>query len=545
MAATLSYFSSGPVPPGTTIMVNGAGFPRQTFLVLSWAGTTFSSKFRSDKNGSFGVNFTIPASTADGTYVLRALDHSSNLVYASVNVPVQAAVSPPASVPGAPTSLTVAVNSNVATLTWVAPASNGGSAITGYKIYRNSVEVATLGVVLTWQNTGLVNGISYSFQVAAINAIGVGPKSNAVSVTPSNLIWGLIGNDGTKLTAERNAGINTKLFELSWSSYETADNTYNSSYISTKQSELTALRNAGFNVILSMGVQTAPTWVFSLPNALYVNQYGENYTETAHGHGRANAIWNPTIRTKMGEYIAKVLTDFGTDFYAIRVGGSRYGELGYPVNTWNGKNNTYWAYDANAATTNPVPGWKPGDPSPNGEASRFANWYMDKLTEFQNWQIAQVRAGYGGKIMVLYPSWGIRPTQLAAAIAVNLNGTTSAETNGEIQRGFDWGRNIPAITDPNVVITSTWLNPNPAWYNDSGTDQRYWSPIKFLSHLANQRGLQKFGENTGADYLADMIQSADLVVANGLLGMLWYREDELFSGNYATLQDYTNVINSH
>lgn len=543
--AILSIFPAGSVPPSASLSVHGSGFQRNNFYRLLWAGTISSNKFRSDKNGSFDTIFTIPATTRDGIYTLKAVDHDTSLVLATLNITVQANSTAPSTAPTVPTNLVAAPSNNSVTLTWGTPSSNGGSPITGYKVFRNDVLVATVGVVLTWQNTGLVNGVTYSYKVAAVNAIGTGPSTAAVSATPSGRIWGIIGNDGTHLTEERNAGITTKLFELSWSSYETADNTYSSSYVANKQSELAAIRAAGFNVILSMGIQTAPTWIFSLSNSLYVNQYGENYTETQHGHGRANIIWNPTIRTKAGEYMARVLSDFGTDFYAIRVGGSRYGELGYPVNTWNGKVNTYWAYDVNAQASCPVPGWKPGQTSPNGEAQKFADWYMNKLTEFQNWQIDQVRAGYTGKIMVLYPSWGIRPTQLAAAIAKNLDGSTSAESNGETSRGFDWARNIPAITDPNVVITSTWLNPNPAWYNDAGTDQRYWSPIKYLSYLANNRGLAKFGENTGADYLADMIQSADLVVANGLLGMLWYREDELFSGNYATLTDYKNVITSH
>lgn len=363
---------------------------------------------------------------------------------------------------------------------------------------------------------------------------------------PTALIWGLIPQpavDPSKFAVERQAGINTRLFELSWSSYESAgDGIWNGNYITNKKAELAAIRSAGFKVILSMGVQTAPSYIFNLPNALYVDQYGLTYTEASHGHGRANAVWNPSIRSKMSRYIARVLADFGTDFYAIRVGGSRYGELGYPVNTWNGRVNTYWAYDANAQASCPVPGWKPGQASPNGEARKFADWYMNKLTEFQNWQIAQVRAGYPGRIMVLYPSWGIRPGQLDAAIAVNLNGSTSAESNGEVPRGFDWARNVPAITDPNVVITSTWLDPSPDFTDDASTDPRRWSPMKYLASFADPKGLEKFGENTGQGTRAEMDQCAARVKALGMLGMLWYREDELLSGQYATLADYAAVI---
>jgi hypothetical protein len=101
-----------------------------------------------------------------------------------------------------------------------------------------------------------------------------------------------------------------------------------------------------------------------------------------------------------------------------------------------------------------VPGWTPGNPSPNGEAAKFLDWYLDSLVDYQNWQISSLRAtGYNGKIMMLYPSWGIRPGQIEEAVATNLNGTTSVEKNGEIQRGYDFARQVRAIEDPKVVLT--------------------------------------------------------------------------------------------
>ena len=39
--------------------------------------------------------------------------------------------------------------------------------------------------------------------------------------------------------------------------------------------------------------------------------------------------------------------------------------------------------------------------------------------------------------------------------------------------------------------------------------------------------------------------SAAQVQRYGLLGMAWYREEELFSGQYATLNDYSQVIAAH
>ena len=76
-------------------------------------------------------------------------------------------------------------------LTWTAP-SNGGSAITGYKIYRSTVSGSetlwsTLGAVTSYTNTGLTNGVTYYFKVAAINAKGEGPQSAEVHAVPTTV----------------------------------------------------------------------------------------------------------------------------------------------------------------------------------------------------------------------------------------------------------------------------------------------------------------------------------------------------------------------
>jgi len=75
-------------------------------------------------------------------------------------------------------------------LTWSAPASNGGSSVTGYKVYRGTTSGAetlltTLGNVLTFTNTGLTNGQTYYYKVSAVNAVGEGSLSAEVSAAPA------------------------------------------------------------------------------------------------------------------------------------------------------------------------------------------------------------------------------------------------------------------------------------------------------------------------------------------------------------------------
>jgi predicted phage tail protein len=75
-------------------------------------------------------------------------------------------------------------------LTWTTPASNGGQAITGYRIYKGTttnteVFLANIGVLLYYNATGLTGGQIYYFKIAAINSIGAGANCTEVNATPT------------------------------------------------------------------------------------------------------------------------------------------------------------------------------------------------------------------------------------------------------------------------------------------------------------------------------------------------------------------------
>jgi hypothetical protein len=68
-------------------------------------------------------------------------------------------------------------------LKWQAPASNGGSTITGYKIYRRttsggSMLLTSVGNVLSYRDNATRTGTFYYYTVSAANSIGEGPKSS-------------------------------------------------------------------------------------------------------------------------------------------------------------------------------------------------------------------------------------------------------------------------------------------------------------------------------------------------------------------------------
>jgi fibronectin type 3 domain-containing protein len=97
--------------------------------------------------------------------------------------------SQPATVPGAPTLNTATGGNGSVAVSWSAPGSNGGAAISGYNVYRGTSAggetlLATLGSVTTWTDSTAVNGTTYYYKVSAINSVGEGGQSNEMNARP-------------------------------------------------------------------------------------------------------------------------------------------------------------------------------------------------------------------------------------------------------------------------------------------------------------------------------------------------------------------------
>jgi uncharacterized protein (TIGR02145 family) len=90
--------------------------------------------------------------------------------------------------PGAPAIGTTTAGNALATVTFTAPADDGGLAITGYTVTSNPGNKTASGSASPLTVTGLTNGIAYTFTVTATNANGAGLTSAASnSVTPSTI----------------------------------------------------------------------------------------------------------------------------------------------------------------------------------------------------------------------------------------------------------------------------------------------------------------------------------------------------------------------
>jgi chitodextrinase len=124
---------------------------------------------------------TIAGLTAGQTYNFTVAAHNSAgqgaRTAAVTAVPVQFIT-----VPGVPLGLIATAGSGQVSLSWTAP-DDGGAPINHYIVFRNGEDVAhttTTSAVVT----GLANGQTYSFTVAAHNLVGLGAQTVAVVATP-------------------------------------------------------------------------------------------------------------------------------------------------------------------------------------------------------------------------------------------------------------------------------------------------------------------------------------------------------------------------
>ena len=136
------------------------------------SGTVNLGATASDNTGIWKVDFQVdgvtkstaltlpfsyawPSSTVpNGSHTLSAVihDYPDNTITRTITVNVQNSSASP---PGAPTLNSATAGNAIVALAWTAPTSNGGSAITGYKVYRGTASggetlLTTLGNVTGW-----------------------------------------------------------------------------------------------------------------------------------------------------------------------------------------------------------------------------------------------------------------------------------------------------------------------------------------------------------------------------------------------------------
>jgi uncharacterized delta-60 repeat protein len=154
--------------------------PTLTATATSGLTVTFSSSTTGVCTVTAGGALTF---ISVGTCTIGA-DQAGNGAYAAAPT-VTRSFTINAVVPGAPAIGTATTGDAQATITFTAPASNGGAAIIGYTATSNPGGLTGTGAASPITVTGLTNGTAYSFTVTATNSAGTGSASSASnSVTP-------------------------------------------------------------------------------------------------------------------------------------------------------------------------------------------------------------------------------------------------------------------------------------------------------------------------------------------------------------------------
>jgi uncharacterized protein YhjY with autotransporter beta-barrel domain len=162
------------------IAVTGGTSPYTNFSVSSGAlpsGLSLSSS---------GVLSGTPTTAANYNFTVQMADSSTPTTYYGAHTYTLTVNT--ATVPGAPTGANATAGNAQASISFTAPASNGGAAITGYTATSSPGGFTGSCAASPCTVTGLTNGTAYTFTVTATNSVGTGSASAASnSVTPSTV----------------------------------------------------------------------------------------------------------------------------------------------------------------------------------------------------------------------------------------------------------------------------------------------------------------------------------------------------------------------
>jgi subtilisin len=188
-----------PTAPSAPTLLSATG--GASSISLSWStpsnGGSAITGYQIWRSTTSGAETQLTTLPVQNTYVDGAVASGTTYWYQVVAVnaigPSQRSNERSAKLVAAPSAPTLlgASSDQAAILSWAAPTNDGGGAITAYNVYRkigngSEATLASTGPSeTTYVDSGLTNGTQYTYRVAAVNAAGVGAKSNAVTVVPA------------------------------------------------------------------------------------------------------------------------------------------------------------------------------------------------------------------------------------------------------------------------------------------------------------------------------------------------------------------------
>lgn len=94
---------------------------------------------------------------------------------------------PGVSAPSPPQAIAATAHPSLCALSWGPPATDGGSNVTGYRIYRNATALASIGTNVTYLDARTQAGVLYTYGVSALNIAGESAPSVNATCRPGNL----------------------------------------------------------------------------------------------------------------------------------------------------------------------------------------------------------------------------------------------------------------------------------------------------------------------------------------------------------------------
>jgi len=211
--------------------------------------------------------------------------------FAGSTITVPTAAFPDSGPMSAPTSLAATGGNAQVSLTWTAPAYNGGSSITDYSVQYSTNSGSTWTTVSRTASTtasqavtGLTNGTAYVFRVAGINSNGTGTYTAASSsVTPSastdslysyvSLLLNFDGSNGQKSYTDESSAART--LTSSYHALSTAEKKFGSA--SLKLDGTGAVNT--YDLAFPAGTFPSGTQSFCVEFWFYGTQFGiQNYS---------------------------------------------------------------------------------------------------------------------------------------------------------------------------------------------------------------------------------------------------------------------------
>jgi uncharacterized protein (TIGR02145 family) len=195
---TLSFTEKRPDAPTITGVVSGDAQVAVSFTAPSSNGGFAITSYTATSSPG-GLTGTV-AQSGDGTITVTGLTNGTGYTFTvtatnAIGTSAASATSSsltPLGAPSSPTITGVASGDEQVTVSFTAPSSNGGSAITSYTATSSpggltgTVSQSGDGTITV---TGLTNGTAYTFLVTATNAIGISlasAASNSVTSNPDN-----------------------------------------------------------------------------------------------------------------------------------------------------------------------------------------------------------------------------------------------------------------------------------------------------------------------------------------------------------------------